>query len=225
MTIADEINKRGISEVLHFTTNRGVTGILHKGFLMSRPRLNEEEILRHVPQLNWENRPEGSADFDNSEDWIRFVNLSVSAINHRFFRLSRARHNVTGIWWCILGFDPEFMTHEGVYFATTNNGFDACIRDVWKSGIKALFAPKVQRKSSRMHGGPWIVQRGSRSIELPTCEQAEVLYPDQLDIEHLRKDYVEENEHHDMIAGLLAENGYENIKVLVEPNKFEGYPN
>ena len=225
MTIADEINKRGISEVLHFTTNRGVTGTLHKGFLMSRPRLNEEEILRHVLQLNWENRPEVSADFDNSEDWIRFVNLSVSAINHRLFRLSRARHNVTGIWWCILGFDPEIMTHEGVYFATTNNGYDACIRDVGKSGIKALFAPKVQRKSSRMHGGPWSVQRGSRSIELPTCEQAEVLYPDQLDIEHLRKIYVEENEHHDMIAGLLAENGYENIKVLVEPNKFEGYPN
>lgn len=224
MTIADEIDERGISEVLHFTTNRGATGVLHNRFLMARPRLDADKYLRHVLQLNWENRPEVDAFFDKSENWINFVNLSVSEINARLFRLSRDRHTASGLWWCILGFDPEIMTHDGVWFATTNNGYDACIRGNGQQGLHALFTPRVQRKA-RGRYGPWSISRGGRSAELPTCEQAEVLYPDQLSLEYLRKIYVVEDEHHDMIAGLLVDFGYENIEVLVEPNKFRGQPN
>lgn len=224
MTIADEIHERGISEILHFTTNRGATGILHNHFLMARPRLSADQFLRHVLQLNWENRPEEDAFFDKSENWINFVNLSVSEINARLFRLSRDRHTASELWWCILSFDPEIMTHDGVWFATTNNGYDSCIRGDGCLGLQALFAPRVQRKANGFYG-TWSVLRGGRSTELTTCEQAEVLYPDQLSLEYLRKIYVVEDEHHDMIAGLLVDFGYENIEVLVEPDKFKGQPN
>lgn len=224
MTIAEEIEERGISEVLHFTTNRGATGILHSRFLMARPRLNADQYLKHVLQLNWDNRPEESEFFDKSENWINFVNLSISAINRRLFRLSRDRHTASGLWWCILAFGPEIMAHDGVCFANTNNGYDACIRGNGQPGLQALFAPTVQRKANGPYG-PWGVSRGFRSVELPTCEQAEVLYPDQLSLEYLRKIYVVEDGHHDMVAGLLADFDYENVQVLVEPNKFRGQPN
>lgn len=224
MSIADEIKERGISEILHFTTNRGVTGVLHNHFLMARPRLNADQCLRHVLQLNWENRPEENEFFDKSENWINFVNLSISEINARLFRLSRDRHTASGLWWCILSFDPEIMIHDGVWFATTNNGYDVCVRGKGQLGLQALFASKVQRKANGFYG-PWSVLRGQRSTKLPTCEQAEVLYPDQLSLEYLRKIYVEEDEHHDVIAGLLVDFGYKNIEVLVAPYKFRGQPN
>ncbi len=224
MTIAEEIEERGISEILHFTTNRGVTGILHNRHLMARPYLNTDQYLRHVLQLNWEDRPEERPYFDKSENWINFVNLSISEINECLFRLSKRRHQAAGLWWCILSFDPEIMTHDGVRFATTNNGYDACVRGSGQLGLQALFAPRVQRKVNGPYG-PWSVSRSGRSTELPTCEQAEVLYPDQLSLEYLRKIYVVEDEHHDMIAGLLVDFGYENIEVLVEPVKFRGQPN
>lgn len=224
MTIEGEIKERGILEVLHFTTNRGATGVFHNRFLMARPRLNADQYLRHVLQLNWENRPEEDEFFDKSENWINFVNLSISEINARLFRLSRDRHTAAGLWWCILSFDPEIMTHNGVWFATTNNGYDACIRGNGQVGLQSLFAQRVQRKVNGLYG-PWNASRVGRSSELPTCEQAEVLYPDQLSLEYLRKIYVVENEHHDMIAGLLVDFGYENVDVLVQPDKFRGQPN
>ena len=224
MTIENEIDARGISEILHFTTNRGVTGSLFKRVLMSRPHLNVDQHLRHVLQLNWGIRPEEDAFFDKSESWINFVNLSISEINARLFKLSKDRHTASDLWWCILGFDPKIMSHDGVWFATTNNGYDACSRGKGQIGLQALFGPTVQRKFSGPYGS-WSVSRGLRSSELPTCEQAEVLYPDQLSLEYLRKIYVIEDEHHDIITGLLVDFDYENIEVLVEPNKFWGQKN
>ena len=224
MTVASQIIDRGISEVLHFTTNRGITGTLYNRYLMSRPRLSADQYLKHVLQLNWQDRPEESVFFDKSEDWISFVNLSISAINKRLFRLSQVRHNASDLWWCILAFDPEIMAHSGVWFATTNNGYDACVRGYGETGLMQLFANRIKRKTDGMYGA-WNVSRGSRTDELPTCEQAEVLYPDQLSLEYLRRIYVVEDEHHDMIAGLLADFSYENIEVIVEPEKFRGQPN
>ncbi|OUS34122.1 hypothetical protein A9Q94_17280 [Rhodobacterales bacterium 56_14_T64] len=225
MSIAAEIARRDISEVLHFTTNRGVTGSLHNRSLLSRPLLDEDQYLRHVLQLNWLDRPEESEFFDKSNDWLRFVNLSLSEINKRLFRLSQQRHNATDLWWCILSFDPIIMTHENVWFATTNNGYDRCIRGEGSDGLDALFAQRVARKSMGITGYPWNVNRLARVDSLPTCEQAEVLYPEQVSLEYLRRIYVMEEEDHDMVAGLLTDFEYEGVEVVVRPEKFGGQPN
>lgn len=58
MTLARRISERGISEIVHFTTNRGLLGSLHSRHLMSRPLLRRDDYLRHVLQLNAASRPE-----------------------------------------------------------------------------------------------------------------------------------------------------------------------
>ena len=226
MSLSNAIGRRGISEVVHFTTNRGITGVLAKKFLLSRPLLNEDEYLREVIKFNAQKRLEESAFFDKSEDWIYFVNLSISEINKRFFDISRRRHNNADVWWCILAFDPSIMLHDGVWFATTNNGYDKCTRGYGEKGFEALFAPKIARKTSGNDGRPWSVTRGARAEHLPTCEQAEVLYPEKLALAHLKKVYVEDGDHHDAVVGWLRDFvGDSDIQVHVEREKFAGRMN
>lgn len=225
MSLEAAINDRSIMEVLHFTTNRGVIGAFHSRFLFSRPLLNEDAYLRHVLQLNSAARLEESALFDKTEDWLRFVNLSISEINHRFFDTSRRWHTAGDLWWCILAFDAEIMTHDDVWFATTNNGYDACQRQQGEQGFNALFVPQILRKQVGFNGQPWYADRGTRPSHLPTCEQAEVLYPEKLNLDYLRTAYVEENDHHDMLVGWLNEFGYTDVEVSVNRQKFKGSPN
>ena len=84
MTLQTAVERRCITEVVHFTTNHGIVGALECRHLLSRPYLQENKHLRHVLKLNALVRPEEFALFDESEDWVRFVNLSISEINKRF---------------------------------------------------------------------------------------------------------------------------------------------
>ena len=200
MTIAGTIQQRGISEVLHFTTNRGIIGLLAQGALLSRHLLPQEKYLQQVLHVNAASRPESWCDFDKSQNWLDYVNLSISEINRRYFEFSSKWHKDSDVWWGILAFDPTIMTHDGVFFATTNNAYEPlCIREPGNTGLRRLFQDVVQRKSG------WTVSRQGRAAHLPTCEQAEVLYPQRVSVESLRRVYVQEGEHQDQVRGWLAE--------------------
>lgn len=224
MTLSRCASARGISEIIHFTTNRGLLGSLHSRHLLSRPLLSQDAYLRHVLKLNAAVRPEESALFDKSQDWLRFVNLTISEINRRFLDVSRRWHP-HDIWWCILSFDPEILDHPGVWFATTNNGYDDCIRAQGQDGFCALFAPRILRKRIGAGGRPWFALRGNRQDRLPTCEQAEVLYPEKLSLEHLQTVYVKEVDHHDTVVGWLSDYGFDDVRVIVGHEKFVGRQN
>ena len=219
MTIDRLIGVRSIRGVLHFTTNRGLVGVLAVRQLMSRFRLSQEQLLEYVLHVNAAYRAEAMSDFDKSQNWLDYVNLSISEVNTRFLAASRKWHNSSDVWWCILEFDPNIMTHEGVYFATTNNSYSGCVRGLGVDGLSALFRPKVARKAD------WMVERDARGSNLPTCEQAEVLYPESVGVEHLRRIYVEESEHYDIVGGWLREFGCGGVNVSVSSAKFKGCPN
>jgi ssDNA thymidine ADP-ribosyltransferase, DarT len=219
VTVSDEIARREIREVLHFTTNRGVVGTLAAHALMSRHQLPREKYLEHVLHLNAANRPEAAAYFDKSQNWLDYVNLSISETNSRYLNVSRRWHVAADVWWAILAFDSQIMTHEGVVFATTNNSYELCSRESGLDGLLALFAPQISRKPT------WRVGRGLRPQNLTTCEQAEVLYPGRLSTEYLRKIYVGEEDHHDLARGWLREFGPVGVHVVISAEKFLGRPN
>lgn len=220
MTIGAEVQLRGITEILHFTTNKGIVGTLATGALLSRYRLPREEYLQHIVHVNAADRPEANEFFDKSENWLDYVNLSISEINRRYFLVSQKWHIDAGIWWGILAFDSEAMAHENVFFTTTNNSYDLCIRNIGLQGLNGLFVPMIRRKSPS-----WKVNRSQRSLELPTCEQAEVLYPGQISIEYLRCIYVLDENCQDIAKGWLREFRISDVDVLISPQKFEGQPN
>src|SRR3954469_23794344 len=104
MSISEEVKRRGISEVLHFTTNRGLVGILATEKLLSRRRLKEEDYLQFILHNNALVRQEELPHFDKSQDWLDFVNLSISEINSSYFGFSGNWAHNQDLWWCILAF-------------------------------------------------------------------------------------------------------------------------
>jgi len=48
MSVDEIIQSRGITEVLHFTTHRGITGAFASGCILSRRQLPQEKYLEHV---------------------------------------------------------------------------------------------------------------------------------------------------------------------------------
>ncbi|WOS39911.1 DarT ssDNA thymidine ADP-ribosyltransferase family protein [Xanthomonas rydalmerensis] len=220
MTIASRIQERGIVEVVHFTTNRGFVGMLASRRLYSRHRLHFDEYLEHQWMANSVSRPETAEGFDKKENWLDYVNLSISEINSRFLLVSSRWHQDSDYWWIILSFDSSIMCDDGVYFATTNNGYDLCSRKGGLEGFDALFVPVVGRKLPS-----WRAYRLDREPRLPTCEQAEVLYPGYVDLHALRRVYVREGEQADRVEGWLREFEMTWVEVIVNEQKFVGRPN
>lgn len=52
MSVQEIVMLRGINEILHFTTNKGVLGILDSRALKARARLNGDARLEYIFQPN-----------------------------------------------------------------------------------------------------------------------------------------------------------------------------
>jgi hypothetical protein len=189
MTIQDVVSKRGIKEILHFTTNKGLLGILASGALKSRARLPNEQLLEYVYEPNCAERRDGA--------WLDYVNLSITKINSRLFGISSGSwHRSKDVWWCVLAFDPVVLSHPGVFFATTNNMYTGVRREQGVKGLDALFANKIIRWS-----GNEVYRPKTHPPHYPTCVQAEALYPKELSTDYLRHVYVATDVHLDVIGG------------------------
>lgn len=204
MSIQDTINTRNISEILHFTTNRGVLGILDTQLLKSRARLNTDARLEYIFKANAEDRSRDLA-------WLDYVNLSISRINKFFFERSAGNwHKYADLWWCILSFSPEILAHQGVIFTTTNNIYTSVRRAPEKEGLEAAFADKI-----KWYRDIVIFRDQALPENMTTCEQAEVLYPGQLSTQYLRKIYVPSEEIEDELVAQIGAVGHTHVPIEV----------
>lgn len=185
---------RGVSEVLHFTTHRGLLGIFAKAAVLSRDRLEADKYIEHIYLRN-------CADRLKDAGWTDYVNLSISRVNKRMLDSSENWHTTDEVAWIVLAFDVELLAHPGVYFTTTNNTYSSCVkRDTGAAGLDALFAPVVEWG----HFGTKIRRYPTTPSAYTTDPQAEVLYPGQADIKYLRCVYVREPDQIDYVKSLLA---------------------
>jgi len=207
VTIQEIVKLRRITEVLHFTTHKGLLGALHSGAVKSRKRLPADVDLQFIYQPN--------ANFRKDQAWLDYVNLSISRINDEFFRASCRWHRAEDLWWCILSFDPEILAHDGVYFTTTNNMYTGVRRGVGAVALEALFATRITRWT-----GNAVQRTPGMPSHLTTCVQAEVLYPRELLIGYLRRVYVVRPEDSDEVHAQLAMTGFKTTDVRVEPKRF-----
>jgi len=202
MSITGIISHRGIEEILHFTTDRGVTGILATDYLSCRKLLPQDKYLEYIYKYNCLDRSRDKA-------WWDYVNLSVTSVNRYLFGISSGKwHSGTDGWWCVLSFKPEICAHDGVYFTTTNNMYSGVQRKQGTAGLKAMFDPQTTQWSRKI-----ITRQSTTPDNQPTCEQAEVLYPQKLSLEYIRCVYVENDEN-------AAK--FDSIKILF--NKWSGIP-
>ncbi len=193
MTIEEIIQKREITEVLHFTTNQGITGILASNSVKSRQCLSEDKYLEHIVKFNCPDRSRDSR-------WRDYVNLSITTVNLSLFGISKGKwHSKMEGFWCILSFSPEILTHSGVTFTTTNNIYTGVKRGCGADGLEQLFARRVMKWEGNI-----ITRKSSTLKNQPTCNQSEVLYPGELSLDYLNFIYVNKSDDASAIESLFA---------------------
>ncbi|MEU1485022.1 DarT ssDNA thymidine ADP-ribosyltransferase family protein [Streptomyces sp. NPDC005752] len=190
-SIESIIADRGISEVLHFTTNLGLLGILGTSAVLSRKRLPLEKYVEHIYTPNCSTRKD--------RVWLDYVNLSVSRINGSMFDASERWHEVDNVWWAALSFEADVLGDPGVYFTTTNNIYPSVRRATGTDGLNALFAEVVSGRYSQP-----MARFAGQPAHWTTDRQAEVLYPGRLSLAKLQCIYVREEHHADDISGWFA---------------------
>lgn len=210
--IINIVRARVITEVLHFTTSNGVLGILNTGALLSHAELPNESRLSYILQINCKDR-------SRDKDWHNHVNLSISRINGSFFNISRNKwHPTSDIFWCILSFRPEIMTHDNVFFSTTNNAYDYAKRIPGQYGLEELFQPSV-----RVFENKYLYRTKATPDNFTTCPQAEVLYPGRVPLDFLNAIYFNSyDDMHEVEAqiAVCAPNLQDKFALIVAPSLF-----
>jgi hypothetical protein len=205
--VLEVIDRRGIEEVLHFTTNTGLVGALGVGQLLSRARLPSTRYLEHVYKPNSSTRKDLA--------WLDFVNLSITNINEWMFTSSKAWHSHEDLWWACLSFQPTIMAEPGVVFTTTNNIYPSVLRSDGVDGLEQAFAPIVRSRFGQR------LDRSRRSLAQPTDRQAEVLIPHSVALNALQAIYIRQEEHADDIHGIFACLPDAEVPVEVRPEVFQ----
>jgi hypothetical protein len=185
------VRARSITDVLHFTTNRGVVGILSKGEILSRRQLPEQAFLEYVYQPNVDQRKDPA--------WTDYVSLSISRINDWMFAASTRWHIKDGVSWVVISLKPEILAHPGVVFTTTNNIYPARLHGSGTAGLEQMFAQQVVGRYAEVHDRP-----AAYPESWTTDRQAEVLYPGKISTAYVQRIDVQTAECQDDIAGMLG---------------------
>ncbi len=207
MTVESIIQDRNITDVVHFTTQLGLTGIFHHRQVRAQNLLREDETLQFILRINTQRNMDPS--------WKGFVNLSISRINLPLLESSQRWH--PDVQWRILVFDPMVLTHPNVHFVTTNNAYWQHLeRGTGPASLLRLFNQQV----AGVYGRP--VNRTALMPESwPTDEKAEVLYPTALSTDFLRRIIVPTDEDAESVAGQAATFQHPPVTIDVEPGLFQ----
>lgn len=202
------IAERGICEILHFTTENGALGFLATRALLPRAELATEKQLEHIMRNNCTVRKDPA--------WAGHNSMSVTRINSKFFAYSSRTHG-TDLWWCILAFSPEILTHPRVVFSTGNNTWPRARKNEGADGLRNMFAERVPGTyDSTIH------RRSDTPLNEPTTEEAEVLYPGRIALDHLLFAYFRDQEHADIFAAQAdtLDLSFDGRTIRVEPERF-----
>lgn len=201
--------ERKITQVVHFTTNQGLLGILVEQLLQARALLDKDKYLESIYHQNSKFRRE-------APQYWSYVNLSISRANYRFLGISTDKWWAdSDLFWAVLSFDPEIMAHSGVLFAPTNMGYEGIEPIPGVEGLQALFAERVPAGWGRQ------TYRTRRfTDDLPTCPQAEVLYPQAVPTSFLRRVSVMNAEDAAKAHGIVSVSGHDEIDIIVDPTAF-----
>jgi hypothetical protein len=210
--VLSAIERRSITRVLHFTTNLGLVGVFATHQIKARSLLNKDQYLEHLFKANNPIRKDPL--------WAGYVSLSISRINTQHLEFSRQNHLQDDLWWCVIELTPEVLAHDGVLFVTANNIWPRSERAGGSAGLEALFSSRVAGRYSSYH---------DRYVDVPdawtTCDQAEALYPSQIDSSYLRGVYVRSDHHAADVEAGLGATSHPDVPVLVAPEIFQkGWP-
>jgi len=111
--VAARARVRGVTDIRHYTSERGVMGSIMRGRLLTRDRVEADPELAFIFEGVWDRR---------DPKWTDHISMSVSRINLDLHERSRRR--LPDYWWAIMAFDVAILDEPEVVFTTTNNVYD-----------------------------------------------------------------------------------------------------
>lgn len=204
--VAARARDRGVTDIKHYTSERGVMGSVMRGRVLSRERVEHDPELSFIFEGVWERRDPG---------WTDHISLSVSRINVDLYQRSRSRF--PDYWWAVMAFGVDILEDPGVVFTTTNNVYDAvCRRAPGLGGFEDMFAERV----------PWgylgsvKTRPASCPDHLPTDRAAEVLFPGEIALDRLEALYVPGRQHKRLVDAWCEVYAHAELPVVIDTSPF-----
>ncbi|HEX3462580.1 MAG TPA: DarT ssDNA thymidine ADP-ribosyltransferase family protein [Candidatus Elarobacter sp.] len=208
--VAALVRELGVEEVVHFTRNCGLLGIAAEGAVLARKHLDRSQYLKHIYRPN--------AKLRRDVEQLDYVNLSIGRVNASLLDIAMNKwyRDEEDLFWCVLAFSPEILSHNGVLFVTTNNMYTGAVRAPGAAGLRALYEPAVEQWTGKI-----VRRRPETERAWPTCRQAEALYPDALSVKYLTKIYLRDEADGDEAHGVLKTFGLNRIPLVIDASMFK----
>jgi hypothetical protein len=184
ISFQDEIAERGITRLVHFTSTENLLSIFHEKKILSRSRL-ESENVSYQDTLDLMDFNDGLRYDDKS-----YINLSIEHPNVKLFNAFKrnAKENIY-IYWCVITLDTSLIYQENTLFSVTNaaNGANKSYINGSLNTFRAMFAPALQITTS--YNSSILSRQNGLLAKYPTDIQAEVLAKDEIDVSFIKNIY------------------------------------
>ncbi len=202
-SLGEAARRRGVRELVHYTTQKGIHGTIAAKAILSRAQLDKDEYLKHIREPVWPRK---------DPSWVDHISLSVTSINDDLF--FRSHGHFQHLWWTVLSISTAILEGEGVVFTTTNNIFPKVRRGEGVPGFEAMFSDPVYGKHSSVH-----TRAGVPDCQ-PTDRAAEVLYPQRISTENVQTVYVLDAEHKRTVLAWCEALDHPELCVEIRPDVF-----
>ena len=210
-----EINRRKITRLVHFTPTINFINIMDQSAIFSRSKLkalsasNPILYLDHFIEINDKLR------LDKMETHINF---SIQHINHYLFEKFRNAYRDWEVSWCIIAVSPELIWQKGTKFSIGN----AASKQSQNHGIDGTFEKFLtlfqdEIISQNVYGNR-IVTRDKLADCYTTDVQAEVLIPDKVPSSKILQIYFSNSEEMLNTKGAISVLGIKEIPELIVDN-------
>ncbi len=178
LQIEEEVRKRGIGQLIHFTPTINLMSIIDQQGLLSRATLEALDIDKY-----------DVLDYAKFTDEIRYddknyINLSITGPNTYLFRKFRERtEDEPYIVWCVLKINLEPLYWKETKFSITN----AASQAAKKQGIGGDYVSFSKLFSSELFIKNRILRSNHIPQNMPTDSQAEVLVRDKIPLSCIKQ--------------------------------------
>ncbi len=203
-----EIQKRGITELIHFTPFENITAIVGEGKILPRNKL-------HNISWEWSELPETNAErrFDPSR------NLNTSIMHPNVYLLEYFKKKYKGRRFCVIGIDCKYIYEKQTTFSTTNATYQVKMIGNDIQAFRRLFGEKVR---SRLQGNYVTMSRKDNLAPCyPTDPQAEVLIQSEIPYADIRFIACHNQCELDLLGSAFYVLGLPEEKLCVKPTLFK----
>ncbi len=206
--VSQEISRRGIRRLVHFTKLENLTGILRYGLLSSQELRSRRLSVNENDTRRLDMHPECSC-------------LSVTFPNYRLFYYFRQLDDTVD--WIVLELTPDvlFSLREYPIFCPSNAASEAVrckIGEHQASDVKSfqnMFAEESEYRGSLMRR-----KNLGLSPSDTTDPQAEILFPGSIPLKYINKIKVNDMRVQDECQKMVLKHGIEDISVAVDQQMF-----